>query len=152
MALNIAVTGLMNKRAQVPCQLLWRPAVAARLQSKLCQPPRMFSTTVSTNLTPSVILITSSSSRRRRRRRQWASTSWTRGSEPCRRKLAFPADEQGKLGTAGCSSAALFGYVAKTEKRLEKYIKSVVGLDPENKPEDSIPFARYVLVWKACRK
>ena len=60
--------------------------------------------------------------------------------------------QQGKLGTAGCSSAALFGYVAKTEKRLEKYIKSVVGLDPENKPEDSIPFARYVLVWEACRK
>jgi hypothetical protein len=42
--------------------------------------------------------------------------------------------------------------VAKTEKRLEKYIKSVVGLDPEKKPEDSIPFARYVLVWEACRK
>ena len=67
-------------------------------------------------------------------------------------EAGVPTDEQGKLGTAGCSSAALFGYVAKTEERLEKYIKSVVGLDPENKPEDSIPFARYVLVWGACGK
>ena len=67
-------------------------------------------------------------------------------------EAGIPPEEQAKLGTANCTTAALFGYVAKTEERLEKFIKNVVDLDPENKPQDAIPFARYVLVWEACRK
>ena len=67
-------------------------------------------------------------------------------------EAGIPPEDQAKLGTANCTTAALFGYVAKTEERLERFIKSVVGVDPENKPEDAIPFARYVLVWEACRK
>ena len=62
-------------------------------------------------------------------------------------------ENMAKLGTAGCKTMALFGHIGgKDEARLEAYLKAVLNLDSQARPEDFIPIAQLVIVWTACKK
>ena len=55
------------------------------------------------------------------------------------------------LGNGGCVSAPIFGHVAQTEDKLKAYLKAVCNLDPDVRVQDSIPVAKFVILWESCR-
>ena len=57
-----------------------------------------------------------------------------------------------KLGTAGVKSTALFGYIAKTQEKLDLFLKRTLNLDADNDPMDAIPVAKLTIVWETCRR
>ena len=64
-----------------------------------------------------------------------------------------PEENMAKLGAAGCKTMALFGHIGgKDEARLEAYLKAVLNLNSQARPEDFIPIAQLVIVWTACKK
>ena len=63
-----------------------------------------------------------------------------------------PTDQMEKLGTAGVKSTALFGYIAKTQEKLDLFLKRTMNLDADNDPMDAIPVAKITIVWETCRR
>ena len=61
-------------------------------------------------------------------------------------------DQMEALAKAGVKTTALYGHIARNEDKLELFLKRVLGLDADVKPEDCIPIARLVIVWETCRK
>ena len=51
-----------------------------------------------------------------------------------------PTDQMEKLGNAGVKSTALFGYIAKTQDKLDLFLKRTLNLDADNDPMDVIPW------------
>ena len=52
-----------------------------------------------------------------------------------------PTEHSDKLATAGYKNSALFGHVAKSEERVELFLKRTLNLDPETRGEDTLPVA-----------
>jgi hypothetical protein len=56
------------------------------------------------------------------------------------------------LGNNDCDSTAVFGHIAKDEEKFALYLKRVLNVDPEARPEDSVPSARLHIAWATCKK
>ena len=61
-------------------------------------------------------------------------------------------DHMEKLGNAGVKSTALFGYIAKTQDKLDTFLKRTLNLDADANPLDAIPLAKLTIVWETCRR
>ena len=56
-----------------------------------------------------------------------------------------------KLGHANCTSSVLFGSITEEEKEMVLYLKSAADLDVTLRPDDFLPRARLLSVWRSCR-
>ena len=56
-----------------------------------------------------------------------------------------------KLGSANCTSAVLFGNITEEEKEMVLYLKAAADLDVTLRPDDFLPRARLLSVWRSCR-
>ena len=63
-----------------------------------------------------------------------------------------PVAQRDLLGDAGVFTTSVFGHIARTEEKLEKFLKRVLNLDSDVTAMDAIPIAKLVIVWETCRK
>ena len=73
------------------------------------------------------------------------------------RQNDVPTDLMEKLGNAGVNSTALnstavFGYISKTQEKLDLFLKRTLNLDSDADPMDAIPVAKLTIVWETCRR
>ena len=59
-----------------------------------------------------------------------------------------PVGQRDLLGDAGVLTTSVFGHIARTEEKLEKFLKRVINLDSDINPMDAIPIAKLVIVWE----